>query len=313
MWHLLFGPQSFLKREFIQTLRGRLLPQEVGFGNFQEFTAKKDSLNTLFDFLLTAPFLGEKRLAVLWAVDELSKDEQSSLLAFLEKKISTAELILESGQSSIKKNSFLVQLGEKCRQTPCYTPFDKDLPRWVEGRAQKRFKQIESQAARLVIERIGKDLASLDMAIEQLALLGGTKTDIELKDVQDLLGKSVQADVFQMIDFIAEGKKASALVVLTSLGKEGSKSYEIMGALVGQLERLRKAVRMLEASRSTQEIAAELKMHPFYFEKFLNQARQVSAEKIDWLLRRLLDCDESIKTGILNDERALERFILEVR
>ena len=312
MQYLLFGRETFLKREFIRALRDKLFPKDSGFGDFQEFTAKKDPLNSVLDFILTAPFLSEKRLAVLWNVDDLPKDDQVMLLSFLDKKIPSAELVIESEQSSIKKNSFLTAISGKCHSTPCYTLFDKDLPRWIQTQAQKRGKQIDKQAAGLLIERVGKDLAALDLALEQLAVFTSTTAAMAFKDVETLLGKSVQADVFQVLDFIIENRPAEALTLLSSLAKQREKSYEIMGGLVGGLERFRKAAVMLEKNNSAQNIGAVLNIHPFYLEKFLSQARRISSEKCDQILRELLRCDECIKTGSLNDERALERFVLEV-
>ena len=110
---LLIGKERFLKREFILTQRRRLFPDESGPGlNFQEFTVGEDPLHTVLDFLSTAPFVADHRMAVLWGVDLLEEEEQASLLAYLEKLPASSVCVLESEQTNAKKDPFLRQLAD---------------------------------------------------------------------------------------------------------------------------------------------------------------------------------------------------------
>ncbi len=313
MWYLLVGKESFLKREFTEDLRQRLFPKDAHSNlNFQTFTAKKEPLGAVFDFLQTAPFLAEKRLAILNPVELLPEEQRSLLLEFLDQKISTADLVMESNEASVKKSSFLMALSKKSQLVNCYPPFDKDLPRWIATRSRKYGKPIEEDAVDVLIERAGKDLATLDLALQQLALFCRTQPKIRTEEAEQLLGKSVQGDIFKLMDWLLSGDIRSSMELLTTLFKDGNKSYEMMGALVSQFERLRRAAVLLREGVSQERVAAELKIHSFYLEKTIQQARNLSDSKIDFMLNELLRCDEAIKTGGLGEERAMERLVLQL-
>ncbi|MGH7198744.1 MAG: DNA polymerase III subunit delta [Candidatus Omnitrophota bacterium] len=310
--YLLAGKEEFLKREFIQDLRQSLFPKDPSNPNFQEFSADKDPLSAALDFVGTAPFLSEARLAVLRDVDELSDEEKEALLAYAGRPAPTGVLVVVSEETSAKKNDFLRKLSAQAKLVPCYPPFEKEIPSWIHARAKKKGIHLDGDAAAILAERLGKDLLSLDGVLEQAAVFASPRTQISLKDIDGLLGRSVQADVFELADAILEKNAKTAFGIVTTLLEEGSRAFEIVPVLAGQFDRLLRGSALLAEGRSSEEIGTELRIHSFYLEKFMRQARRVPAERAAEIFRRLLSCDEAIKTSRLSDALALERFVLEV-
>ena len=70
--HLLTGKEIFLKKEFIRSLRAEGV-------SFKEFDAEEDSLSEFMDFAGSGSLFDSRKLAVLWSVEALSKDEQAKL------------------------------------------------------------------------------------------------------------------------------------------------------------------------------------------------------------------------------------------
>ena len=310
--YLLAGKEEFLKREFIQDLRQSLFPKDPSNPNFQEFRADKDPLSSDLDFVGTAPFLSEARLAILRDADELSEEEKEALLAYAARPASTGVLVVVSEEASAKKNEFLRKLSEKARLVPCYPPFERDLFPWIHARAKKRGIRLEPDAAALLVERLGKDLASLDGALEQAAVFASPRTQITLKDIDGFFGRSLQADVFELSDAILEKNAMTALGIVTTLLGEGGRAFEIVPVLAGQFDRLKRGSALLGEGRSSQEIGADLRVHSFFLEKFMRQVRKSPAARAAEIVKRLLACDEAIKTSRLSDALALECFVLEV-
>lgn len=303
--YLLIGKDSFLKREFIRDLR------KYPF-DFQEFNSKDHSLAAVTDFLRSPSFLSDKRLAVLWDIDALSGEEKEILLRLAQKPSPTGVLVLVSEEGSAAKDRFLKELSQQAKLVACHPPFEKDLPGWVRSRAKTLSKEMPGDAALLLIEKAGRELSLLHSAIEVLALYVDPRTSISLKDVEALLGRSAQADVFRFAEALLEKNAEAALEMAATLLREGSKAYEIVGILAGQLDRLRKITVLLERGIPSREIGAQLKIHPFFLEKTLRQAKTVSTKRLRTMFERLSVCDESIKTSSLNDRLALERLVLEL-
>ncbi len=311
--YLLLGKEEFLKQEFIQNLRNSLFPKASGLDlNYQEFHAGTQPLHLLLDFLQTAPFLSDKRLAILREVDELEDEERKTLLLFVERFPTSGVLVVVSNEGSVKKDDFLKQLSEKGTLVACHPPFERDLPRWIENRVKKYGKEVERGALPLLMERAGKDLASLDSALEQLTIYINDRRQILGKDIEALLGKSVEADVFRLVDVLLEKNTKAALEITGALLKEGTRAYEIVAVLAGQFDRMKTAQGLLREGRPEREVGSELRVHSFFLEKFIRQTQKIKGEEMAHIFRKLLECDESIKTSRLEDGLALERLILQL-
>ncbi len=308
---LLTGKEVFLKQEFIHALRQRLfLNGAESKINFEAFHGSEEPLGGFLEFIRTAPFLGDKRLAVLWGIDALDEEEKNSLPSILSALPATAVVVLSTEESNAKKNDFLRQLAGVAETVACHPPFEKDLPVWVESRARKQGLRVNRQAVEVLIERAGKGLSGLSRALETLAVYVHPGTLVTAKEVETLLGRSTQADVFDVVDALLKKDLHAALEKITALSREGVRSYEMVAVLAGQLERLKKASGLIEEGHAPAQIAAELNVRPFFLEKFMRQARRTSKKEIQRALNLLLACDESIKRGISSGEAALDSLLL---
>lgn len=311
--YLLYGKEEFLKREFIQKLRREIFPSsQSSTMGFEQYEAPEHSVDAPIDFLRNASFFASQKLAVFYGLDELEAEDRQKLTDLIENFPVSSTLVLVSRESSIKKVAFLKALGAKTCPVACHLPFDKDLPSWVESRMKKLGKTIEKEAANLLIERIGKDAALLDSAIEQLAVYVNQEPRILVRHAETLLGRSVQADAFRLVDCLLEKKLKSALENLESLIREGARIYEIVGALSGQIDRLSRARTLMDEGFPSDAISSELKLHPYFAGRILEQAQKSSKRFFQSVLRDLWECDEAVKTGKLHDQLALQRFFLKV-
>ncbi len=302
--YLLTGKESFLKKEFIQNLR-------TDGVSCREFHSENDSLNEFLDFAGTSSFFESKKVAVLWSVGDLPKADRGRLASFINAIPASCSVVLESEETASKRNDFLTELFLKAKVVTCHTPFDRDLPRWVETRAKKRGKAIAAPAVQALISQSAKNLSLIDASLEELSLYAMERERIELADVETLLGRSAQSDAFLLMDFILDGKKKEALFLVGDILKSGKRAFEIVGMLQTQWERLRKAVHLMENGASQQEIGNQLRVHSFFLEKFMRQVRQVKAVQFDEIARQILACDQSLKRSLVSERLGLEKLVLE--
>ncbi len=310
--YVLIGRDDFLKREFVENVRKSLFPSAQNpFAHYAEFDLKQDPLYKLFDFLDSSSFLSEKKLAVLRQVEELSGEESKKLIRKAETLPAGTTLILVSSETSTR-GALVQSLSRIGRVVTCHTPFDKDLPSWIATRAKKWELLLEREAIVLLVEKVGKDLAALNMSLETLSVYIYPRKRITAKDIEDFLGKSAETDVFRLVDLLVEKNMPAALRALESVLKEGARAYEIIPVLANQLERLKRAAELIEKGSPPAEIGAQLKVHSFFLDKFVRQARLVGRDKASKILSELLKCDELVKKSGLNDRVALEKCVLAI-
>jgi DNA polymerase-3 subunit delta len=308
---LLYGQERFLKDEALATLKAKLFrdPSERDL-NFQAFDADEHPVSAVLDFLATAPFLASNRLAVLTNVDSLEEEELDRLVSSLGTLPASACLALETEETNLKRSPNVRALAEKAQAVACHPPFDKDLPAWIENRSKKKGLALERGAAASLGARVGADLATLDGALESLALYVHPRLAATLADVAALAPSNPEEDVFKLADRLLEGRKKEALGLVDGLYRSGSRAPEIVAALAGQLERCRKARAALEAGRSMLEVGEEMRVPRFFQAAFFQRLKNLSDRRLAELQKGLLDCDESFKTGRAEERVSVERFIL---
>lgn len=309
---LILGKEKFLKREFLREFSAKVFAGDSNAGlNTQEFSSAGEGFSQFVEFIQTAPFLASHRLGILWEVESLTEDQQKVLLILATQCPQSSQPVLISEESNAKKDPFIAALAAVCRVTFCHTPFEKDLPFWVQTQARKVDRRIDKDAIAALFDRVGKEIAFLKIALEQLSLYTQPRPVITEKDVTDFFGKSSEEDVFGLVDMLIESRLPDALESLERLFQSGASGYEIIGALAGQLERLRRAAELAANGCPPREVSAKLNVHPFFREKFARQLALCDGARLAQLLASLLECDESVKTGRLHEKLAVERFFLE--
>lgn len=307
------GKERFLKREFLRNFKKELFAASAG-GDLHaaEFTAKKDNFAGFLDFCRTAPLFSEKRLAVLWDSEKLDAPDKKSLLEALDFFSPSGVIVFESEESNAKKDPFLRQLSEKTRTLFFHPVYERDLAAWLQARAKEKGGQLDRPAAEALVGRVGRDLASLTMALEELAVYVGPQKRILADDVRRLLGRPAQEDVFALLERIVNRDPAGALRIAAGLWREGAAPQEILAVLTGQWDRLRKVSVYAAGGRSGEFISSELRIHAYFLNQWLRQAEKMSPAEYSRGFEELLACDEGIKTGRADDRLAVERLLVKL-
>jgi DNA polymerase III delta subunit len=81
-------------------------------------------------------------------------------------------------------------------------------------RAKQMGKSMALSAALRLIETTGKESAGLESALTQVALYVEPRSDIQPQDIDVLLGRSVQTDVFQLSQHILSKDVRAALILM---------------------------------------------------------------------------------------------------
>jgi len=310
---LLFGKERFLKREAIEGLKAKLFrnPSEQDL-NFQSFDGDEHSASLVLDFLSTAPFLASQRMAVLWNVDALSEEDGERLIAALDGLPKSSCLVLETEETNTKKKALIRDLAEKAQATACHTPFERDLPVWVEARSKMKNLALERGVATFLINRVGADLSALDGVLNELKMYVHPRLQATAVEAAAIAPSNPEEDVFKLAELLLDERKTEALRLIDGLYRSGSRAPEIVASLTGQLERYKKASVLLAAGRSLTEIGEEMRVPRMFQAAFFQRLKKASKDRLRTMQKALLECDESFKTGSAQERVSVERFVLTI-
>lgn len=172
--------------------------------------------------------------------------------------------------------------------------------------------QIDPATIRLLIERVGTDMQLLDQECEKLKMFQYETKQIHQQDVVELTMKSIDLDIFKLIDNIINRRKDQAIATYHEMLKLNEEPIKIIVMLANQFRLMYQAKNLIQKGYTESLIAANLDVHPYPVKLALQKSRNYDTNLLLEILDKLADLDLAIKQGKLEKKMALELFILEL-
>lgn len=309
--YILAGPERFLKDQALERIqRGVFDAADVDFG-ISRFEGESADFAAVRDELETLPFLAPRRLVVVQDADPFVSKYREPLEKYLEKPSRTGVLVLDV--KTWRSNTRLAKAIPESATIKCEAPAAYRLPQWAAKWAKQRYeKELSSPAASLLVELVGGEMGILNQDLAKLAAYVGDRPQIEPADVDALVGHSRTETAWQMLDAVADGKKAQALAVLEHLFDQGEEPIAILGAMSWQLRRLAQVGRLKQQGVGVSAAMGRAGVPPFAQQRTEQQLRHLGprvTEIYDWLL----DADLSLKSSDrLPAKAVLERLLIKL-
>ena len=223
----------------------------------------------------------------------------------------TTLLIFKDGPLA-ENNSLLRRLRPVAQVQQMTAPSGEALARWLKTAAQQKGAGLSPTAISLLTDLVGNDLWTLDQELEKLCLYA-TGRNIEESDVRELVPQVREANIFNAVDAMIEGRPTVALRLLHQLRQDGRDASNIIGMVGRQLRFLALARDLAEQGVPQRDLGSRLGITSQYaLKKTVDQARRHTPQDIAWRYQRLLDADLAIKRGRLEPDLALELLVADL-
>jgi len=222
----------------------------------------------------------------------------------------TTLLIFADGQTA-PANPLLKALGEVSQVRGLPAPSGQELARWIKETAQEKSAAISPAAINVLVDMLGNDLWALDRELEKLSVYAWERT-IEESDVSALVSQVREANIFNAVDAMIEGRQRDAMSLLQQLRDDGRDPSYIIAMVQRQLRLLALAKNGMDRGASQAEMGSEMgTSSQFVIRKTVQQARRQTWEEIVWRYQRLLEADLAIKQGKMEPGMALDLLVAE--
>jgi DNA polymerase III subunit delta len=327
MLYILYGQDDFSLNQAVKEIKAGLGDWEMVATNTTRLEGQHLTLSELRNKCGAAPFLSSHRLVIVDGLLGRFEVKQSKprsgkgksgnglgewegLSSYIEQMPETTVLMLVDeevkGQNPLlKKLSPLAEV----RTFPLLR--GNDLKAWIRGRVKAEGGDITPQAVNLLAELIGGDLWAMDGEIQKL-LLYSQERPISEDDVRQLVSCIQEANIFALVDAVAEGRTELAQRILHRLYDEGVAPIYILTMITRQFRLIAQA-RDLGKGLSHLQIQDRLGLKSSYsLDKTLSQAKLYDFEGVKRAYDKLLETDLAIKTGKYSDKLALELLVTEL-
>jgi len=149
--------------------------------------------------------------------------------------------------------------------------------------------------------------------LEKLSVYIGERPSIESRDVDQLVGRSREANIWRIMDAVGEGKPGEALDVLGELFEQGEEALKLLGAIGSQVRKIAHTARLAQQGTPVDEACnlAGVPKWPAARDSVKRQLRHLGRRRLDQLMDWLLEVDLGAKGGnVLSPRMLMERFIV---
>lgn len=306
--YLLYGEEQYLIRQY----RDKIVKAAVPEGDTMNFTAfSGDGINPkeIIDLAETLPFFADSRLILIEDSGFFKKSPEELAEYFAEVPETTRFLFVEKEVD--KRSKLYKALTKMGNAVEFKQQTDEILSRWVGGRIKKEGKNITRDAYNLFIQKTGTDMENIDKELEKLICYCLDKEIIEPADVEAVTTEQISNKIFEMVDAISTHQQKKALELYYDLLALKEPPMRILFLITRQFQILLTVKVMTNKGFGNKDIASKAGCPEWAVKKYQAQARSYSVEQLKGALEQGGSYEEAVKTGKMNDQMAVELFLIE--
>ena len=327
MFCILYGQDGFSLNQALDKVRADMGDRETVATNTTRLEGQHLSLSELTNTCDSSPFLSSHRLVIVDGLLGRFEVKQSKprtrkgksgnglgewegLDSYVKRMPETTVLVLVDEE--VKGHNPLLRKLAPLAEVMTFPLLRSDaLKAWIRQRVKRESGNITPQAVSLLAELIGGDLWAMAGEIQKLLLYSQGRT-ISEDDVRKLVTCIQEANIFALVDAVAEGRTELAQQLLHRLYDDGVPPTHILALLTRQF-RLIALAGDLGKGLSRLQIQDRLGLKQSYVvEKTVSQVRLYDFEGVKRAYDKLLGTDLAIKTGKYSDKLALELLVAEL-
>lgn len=317
--YLLYGTEGYLKKQYRDKLKTALQGNDgmgdmSGFGgmggdmNFSAFEGKDINPKAIIDLAETLPFFADRRV-ILIENSGFFKNSCEELAEYLPQTAPSTHFIFV--EEEVDKRSRTYKAVKNAGKIVEFaTQSEELLTRWILTRLKREGKNITSPVMQLFLSKTGTDMGNIDRELEKLLCYTLEKDVIEEEDVEAIATEQTTNKIFDMVNAIAEHNQRRALDLYYDLLTLKEPPMRIMYLITRQFQILLNLRDMSGKGFDNQAMAQKAGVPPFALRRNMSQAKGFSVVQLKQALQDGVELEEAVKTGRLDDQLAVELFIM---
>lgn len=229
-------------------------------------------------------------------------------------------LVFVEKNTSIDKRKGIIKSINKFGRIIEFTKLKgRDLNNWIEKAFKKYGKNISYNNINYFIQHssyfnkdINKSLYDLENEVIKLVNFTGNRKEINVKDIDRVMTKSLDTNIFNLLNSIGEKDINNSLKVFHEMCISNEPIPLILHMIIRQLRLILMLKLLKEKGYNKGTIIGKLKIGDYQYKIFSNQSKNFSKVKLEESLNLCLESDKYIKTGMINDKLALEILIVKM-
>ena len=305
--YLLYGTEAYLKKQYKDKLKNAMAAPDDNM-NFTTFEGKNINPKEVIDLAETLPFFADRRVILIEdsgffksscedLAEYLTQVAPATHFIFVEEEVDKRSKMYKT----VKNNGKIVEFSAQSEEL---------LTRWILTRLKKEGKNITGSVMQLFLSRTGTDMGNIDRELEKLICYALDRDVITAEDVMAVTTEQTTNKIFEMVNAIAEHNQRKALDLYYDLLALKEPPMRIMYLISRQFNILMTVKAMVNKGFGNKDIASKAGCPEWAVRKYQAQCRAYSLDDLKRAVKDGVAYEEAVKTGRMNDQMAVELFIV---
>lgn len=319
--YVFYGTQTYLIEKCVQALSEQLLEDGAVDFNLETFNLEHSPVEDAIQAAETLPFMGDKRLVVARGADFLTgKNQQTKIehqLNALEHYINnpveySVVVLIVHAEKLDERKKLVKSLKQKAIVASALSLDAQQMVPWMKQQVKAHGVTIEDDACGLLQQFVGDNLQMLSNECLKMAEYVDKGGTITVDVVNELISRTVEQDVFMLVDHIVHVRIEKAFISLRELLKRNEEPIKILFLITRQFRIILRVKDLAHQGYSQRQMSQIVGVHPYVCQLAVQQGRSFSEMQLLHIMDQLADMDYKMKTGQIDKPLALEMFLLKL-
>lgn len=316
---ILHGTEEYHIDDAVNLIKKKYVSEEYESMNYMEFERIESNSRDFFEFVTTFPFMSDYKICVvkesgfLTSAGSLNKKDEDRLMEMADGNDGCIIIFLIKGGKPDLRKKFVKKLKEKNSIFEINKLNETELSRYIAARLKSRGLSISLHDADYIANNSGYleyestvNLYHINNEAEKIASYKSGAGSVSLDDIELLIIKSIESNIFKLVDYVCEGNKAKAFEILEEMLLNNTPEQFIIHMLARQYRMLYQYTVLVKKGYGFNDIMNKMKLKNFVATKLSKQAKNLSPEKIQYYMEKILEIDKKIKKGEIDGRIGLE-------
>ncbi|EOS8041015.1 DNA polymerase III subunit delta [Enterococcus faecium] len=317
--YLILGTEKFLQDQVRTEIVKKIQLEGEDDLNFLSFDMENASLDEVVAEAETLPFFGDQRLVFVENPYFLTGEkvnngiEQNTdlLTAYLKEPLESTVLVFFAPYEKLdERKKVTKQLKKTAIIINVQQLNEKEVRQYLMNTLENSSIKMERSAIDLFLRLTDLDLSKMMRELQKLVLYGQNQQQITVREVEELVPKTLEHNIFDMTQYILKGKTEQALRLYEDLVMQGEETIKINAISLSQLRLFLQTKFLVKIGYQQANIAETLKIHPYRVKLAMQEVKKFDEHLLVQLFDQLVEMDYQIKTGQIEKELSFQLFVL---
>ncbi len=207
----------------------------------------------------------------------------------------TVLVLIARGKASKSLSKAVEKAGGEVREYAAPKPWE--LPKWCIGHARELGLQLDGEAAKELVARVGTSQQRLSRELEKIGIALHPSPSITTADVERFAASDTAPGAYDLADALVAGDLRATIELAEQLETHGERPTKLIWPVVRRLREVHQAASLLQAGMPDSKVGEALKGPPWAAKKVIARAKKADVATLEKALIVFADLEVELRGG----------------